>query len=96
MCTEIDVEHAAAHVRGRARASSRLRAARTLEAEAGPSRAQEVGQGTSDEFETESSTDSSGSFRGVKCRHSDSDTSDSTSRKAKRPNKGKFSWRRCK
>jgi hypothetical protein len=92
-CTEIDVEHATAAIKGKARVGPRLRSSRSLETEAGTRREEEVGEHTSDEFQTETVTDSSDSFRPHKRRHSDADASDTSARSSKRPDHTKFSWR---
>jgi hypothetical protein len=96
MCVEVDVEHATTALRGGMPVSSRLRNAPSPNAEAGPSCVDEVGAGTSDVFETETETDSAGLFKGVKRQYSDSEASDSSSRKQKRGDPAKFTWRRCK
>jgi hypothetical protein len=78
MCVEIDVEHATTSLCGGMPVSSWLHHTPPPNAEAGLSHVVEVGMETSDAFETEMETDSTGMFKGVKQQHSESEASDSS------------------
>jgi hypothetical protein len=94
VCTEIDVEHATAAIKGKAQVSPQLHPSRHLETEAATHQEEEVGAHTSNEFETETVTDNSESFRPLKRRHSDSEAVDTSARSPQRLDHYKFSWRR--